>query len=264
MTLNGYFDESERRDKPEQICVGGYLFKPTAYRQFCRQWRRDVLMFEGRAFSAFHATDLVAGRGEYDGLSIPDRVQILDRAVDAITTRMYAGVGVHFYVNEFIAAAPKNWPQGRGSIYSAACQACLHSTAFWMKERRNFDRILYVFERGHKFEHEANALLIATGRHEELRREFHYQNHLFEEKQAAYGLHAADLFSWWITKSKSQNKSRALGAFLAPLFRLSETRADSQRVTQLTGEFLHEFFREQVAGLPPTSADPGPRKRKFI
>jgi hypothetical protein len=263
MTLTGYFDESERRDRPEQICVGGYLFKPTAYRQFCRQWKRTVLRFDGRSFAAFHATDLYAGRGEYEGLSISDRVQILDRAVDAITTHMFAGIGVRFDVAEFVAGAPKGWAQGRGSIYTTCCQVCLHSAAFWINDRRDFSKISYVFERGHKYQHEADALLRAIGRHEGLRQHFNYQTHMFEEKQRACGLHAADLFAWWGTKSQSGDRGRALEAFLGPLFRLSATREDHQRMTNFTWDLLDEFFLEQLNGVPEVSADTGPRKRDF-
>jgi hypothetical protein len=31
LVLGAYFDESERQEAQEPICVGGYLFKPAAY-----------------------------------------------------------------------------------------------------------------------------------------------------------------------------------------------------------------------------------------
>jgi hypothetical protein len=47
------------------ICVGGQLFKPAAYAKSKRQWRRSVLRFGDRRFTAFHMVDLFAGGKEF-------------------------------------------------------------------------------------------------------------------------------------------------------------------------------------------------------
>src|SRR5687767_7167230 len=104
MVLGGYFDESERDDAGQPIVVAGYLFKPANYKEFRRRWHRDVLN-RGR-LRHFHATDLCAGRGVYDGMPINQRQTILTAAVDAIRANVYAGIGVHFDRAEFASLAP--------------------------------------------------------------------------------------------------------------------------------------------------------------
>lgn len=128
LILQAYLDESEREQAADPICVAGYLFKPTPYKQFRRAWQRHVL--QRRRLRHFHMTDLFAGRGVYQDLSIPERIDILNHAVNAIAGNFYVGVGVHFDRVEFEAEAPKDWPRYFGSIYSVACQMCLQSTAF--------------------------------------------------------------------------------------------------------------------------------------
>ena len=148
LILTGYFDESERQEAAEPICVGGYLFKQTGYKQFHRYWRREVLRFHGHSFPHFHMTDLCAGRQEYDGLSIPDRQEILSSAVAGITRFAYGGIAIYFDRAEFEAVAPAEWPKYRGSIYSTACHMCLQATASWLRKWGSGSKVLYVFERG--------------------------------------------------------------------------------------------------------------------
>ena len=103
--LTGLFDESERLDGGEPVCVGGYLFKASGYKQFRRSWKRYVLRFRNRRFTHFHMTDLCAGHGEYEGLTISDRVEILDQAVRSGPRNLDSGLSEIPIV--FQAAVPK-------------------------------------------------------------------------------------------------------------------------------------------------------------
>lgn len=77
IVLTAYLDESYREEKQEPICVGGFLFKQAGYKKFHRYWSKHVLRCGGRRLAHFHMKDLCAGRGEYEGLSISDRIASL-------------------------------------------------------------------------------------------------------------------------------------------------------------------------------------------
>jgi hypothetical protein len=80
VVVAAYFDESEREDAGQPICVGGFMFKPSGYKAFRRYWCSNVLRFRGRRTDPFHMTDLCAGKGVYDGLTIPDRLSSTTRS----------------------------------------------------------------------------------------------------------------------------------------------------------------------------------------
>jgi hypothetical protein len=142
---------------------------------------------------------------------------------------------------------------------------CLQTAAMWLRDRRCFLPILYVFERGHKHETEADAVLKAIARHDESRRLFRYRNHVFEPK-TEHGLQAADLFAWTVTKVMiGGGRSRAMQPFKKPLRWLSDHDNGRSHIHSFTGELLRRFFQEQVAiaGTPTVIADVGPRRRSF-
>jgi len=95
MLLGAYFDESERKDSRDPICVAGYVFTPGGYQKFRKRWRHATRIGTVR-YEPFHMTDLVAGEGIYDGVGIPERVRLLDHAVAAVTSHAYCGIGVYF------------------------------------------------------------------------------------------------------------------------------------------------------------------------
>lgn len=264
LAIGGYFDESERREAGEPICVGGYLFKPAAYVKFKRQWNRTVLRHKQRGFTHFHMTDLCCGQAEYKGLSIAVRVEILNLAVDAIAKHAYGGIGIYFEQAEFERVAPPEWAHAFGSIYSAACHLCLQTTAFWLNEWHSPMRVLYVFERGHKFQAEADEVLSAIGKNEDARKAFRYRNHLFEDKKTECGLQAADLLVWFITKAGvGAQISRSFRPFVEPLMRLSSSNRSRQQIHPFTGDLLKQFIAEQITGDTAFQVNFGPRKRSL-
>jgi hypothetical protein len=78
MALDGYFDESERHGQAngEPMSVAGYIFKPTAYTRFCREWRRMLAAGPSRT-THFHMTHLYARSYEYEGWTAEDRAKVL-------------------------------------------------------------------------------------------------------------------------------------------------------------------------------------------
>lgn len=266
LTIAAYFDESVRNDGKEPICVAGYLFKAADYKRFKQRWYREVLRLPGRKqLKHLHATDLCAGWGEYKGMTIPERVAILDKAVDVITATAYAAVGVMFNAKEFQAVAPAEWATYRGSIYSSACFVCTQSTGYWLSHDWDCHLdVLYVFERGYKFQDEVNNILNAVAANQDARKRFRYRNHLFEDKNNECGLQAADLLAWTCTKAGTSTGKviPSLRPFAKSLIRLSRACSGRSKLYYWTGEKLRRFMVEQVQG-PLTDAIPinfGPRK----
>jgi hypothetical protein len=212
-------------------------------------------------------TDLCAGKKEYDNLSIPRRLEILNGAVNAIAKHAYAGIAIHFNRDEFMSVAPPEWPELRGSIYTTACHMCIQTAAHWLREWKCDCRVVYVFELGHKFRPQANAVLTAIGNNAKARDDFLYRNHLFEPKSEV-GLQAADLLAWTITKAAAcaGNVPPAMRPFVEPIRRLvsaNNTRT-RQKVYPFTGDRLKRFIDQQlqapVGGIP---VDFGPGRRRF-
>lgn len=265
MAVAAYFDESERDDGRAPICLAGYVFKPTAYKKFEVAWRRALLTSEGRRLRHFHMTDLYAGKGEYAGLGIPERVRLLDEAVDAINAHAFLGVAVHFDRDEFEEMAPPWWPYAFGSIYAAAGQMCLQVTAYRLKQQQCHMPVFYVFEGGHKWRAQLDAFLTAFGQDKEARRRLRYDRHMFGEKDREAGLQAADLLAWTITKLETGGAHhRSTAPFAPALLRLGSLDADRSHLNQFTGPLLKRLMDDMIAGLPQALTVPrGPRKVAF-
>lgn len=266
MFLGAYFDESERDDALDPICVAGYVFKPGGYKKFKKRWRHAVKIGSTR-FYPFHMTDLVAGHGVYDGLAISERVTLLDNAVDAVTEHAYTGIGVYFDREEFEAVAPPEWPLVFGSIYSAACQMCVALTAdHLVTQKRCHLKVLYVFEQGHKYQEEVDRTLKSIRNSPQHRRSYRYQNHLFEFKENECGLQAGDLLAWATTKLESGGwQARSFGAFIPSILKLGGTDESHVRYIKITGDRLKQYINEAItlAQQATTTVDLGPRKRAF-
>lgn len=262
--IGGYFDESMRTQGNEPICVGGILFKPSGYKKFKRQWNKNVLWLRGHRFKHFHMTDLCAGKQEYEGVSIDDRVTVLDNALNAISENMFGALAVHFDQAEFERKAPTDWPQQYGSIYTAACEMCLQVTGYWLHNGNVPMDVLYVFERGHRFQDEADRLLSAIGNVPEARQRFRYRNHVFEPK-TEMGLQAADFYAWMITKAiiSSGSVPSAFRPFVGPVTRWVKANNARCRLHQFTGDKLDRFFAEFYNNAPLVQAYIGRHKRAF-
>jgi hypothetical protein len=263
VTINGFFDESERQEANDPIVVAGYLFKQRGYSSLQRLWRHHVLL-HGR-LRHFHTTDLVAGQGVYKGMDISKRQEILTAAVAAIVSHMYAGIAVHFDRTEFEAVAPSDWPERYGSIYTTACNGCLELASEWMRDERSHLSVRYVFERGHKFRAQADSLLTALGGDLDARRQLRYAQHAFEEKDAEYGLQAADLLAWFLARVMVTSKASAsLRPFLSSLKPLVTRDNSRYRLRPMTGTALRTFIdNNRAARWPGFAAEVGPRKRTF-
>lgn len=246
--LRAFFDESMRTEGDAPLCVGGYLFTPSRYKRFAERWAREVLRQGPVRFSHFHMTDLCAGRGEYDGLSIAARVQILERACDIIGHYARGGIAVSLDQAEFEREAPPDWPVFRGSVYSSACSLALQVTAHWLATQRLPLAVLYVFERGHRFQSEADDIMSAIAGDDPARALCRYRQHVFEDKRDEPALQAADLLVWTITKATIADGQtpRAFRPFLPEVTRLAHLTEGRCLVHRFSGDALRAYIRDQM------------------
>jgi hypothetical protein len=246
MTLAGYFDESERQEGSEPISIAGYVFRPKGYKHFNRKWAR-MLEAGPRPTTHFHMTNLYAADYEYKGWSVEERAEVLRQAVDAVRKHTYFGVSVLFSQKEFEAMAPRDWVVNFGSIYSAACQVLLRATGYWMDEKSDPDRIAYVFESGHQFWSEANAILTGITADQDTRQHYRYISHTAIPKERAYGLQAADMLSWIMTRLEiGFPNNHTMRAFAPILMRLAEGQSSRYQLFHPKGDLLRRFFEEQI------------------
>jgi hypothetical protein len=263
MLLSGFFDESERQDGSEPITLGGYIFKPSGYKHFCRKWRRMLETAGPKPTSHFHMTNLYARTYEYAGWSVDERAEVLRQAVDALQKHAYFGVCVLISQSEFEQLAPPHWRIQFGSIYSAVCQLALNATGFWMDNRGRHESIAYAFESGHRFWDEANGLLTGIGKHPTLQVKCRYHSHTAIPKERAYGLQAADLLAWTFARLRvGAPRNQTMTAFAPIIMDLVEGRSDRYQLLYLKGDTLQRFFDEQNAAGPMFLADTK-KARKF-
>ena len=185
---------------------------------------------------------------EYQGWSVEQRAEVLRQATAAIKQHMYCGISVLFSQAEFEQTAPPLWRFEDGSIYATACQMVLRTTAVWMDENRCFLPIAYAFESGHRFWNEADSILKGIGQHHpQLKELYRYRTHFSLEKTEAYGLQAADLLAWAMTRiTVGVPKNHTMSAFGPILLNLVKGDDRRYRLFHPNGDLLQRFFEEQA------------------
>jgi hypothetical protein len=242
LELDGYFDESERTEASEPISVAGYIFKPTAYRAFCRAWKK-MLVSGPTPTTHFHMTNLYARDYEYEGWTTEHRADYLMRAVAAAREHKFCGVSVMFSQAEFERLAPPLFRFEYSSMYSAACQMALRATAFWMNSHKCYLPIAYAFESGHRFWDEADGILKGIGQYPELKRDYRYRTHFPLDKEDSYGLQAADMLAWIFTRLEvGVPKNHTMDKFAPIIMSLVEGDSDRYQLLHPKEDGLRQFF----------------------
>jgi hypothetical protein len=244
LALDAYFDESDRTDGSEPISVAGYIFKPTAYKAFCREWKR-MLLSGPTPTTHFHMTNLYARDYEYEGWTIEDRAAYLHLAVAAARKHKFCGVSVLFSQSDFERLAPPLFKFQYSSIYSCACQMALRTTAFWMDNHRCFLPIAYAFESGHRFWDEADGILRGLSQYPEMKRDYRYRTHFSMDKEDSYGLQAADMLAWIFARLEvGAPKNHTMRAFAPIIMGLVEGDSDRYQLMHPQEAGLRRFFAD--------------------
>lgn len=257
--INAYFDESEQQHGEEEIALAGYLFKKAEYRRLRSAWQ-ELLWSNGARI--LHATDLYAGRKEFEGMSIRQRATIYKDAIEIVNARALAGVGVLFKKTEFEAKAPPDWPHYFGSIYSAACQMCLRATVHQLESMGRTDWVNYFFETGHKYQAEANALVNSKGKTQSSRKRYRYLSHAFVLKETV-GIQTADLLAWSVRKAYSDGILRGPAAQSFAVAMKEFAFGPKLPVHVFTDANLERFFEEHLSMTEVDIVNVGPRKKAF-
>jgi hypothetical protein len=271
MTLGSYgafFDESERLAANDPLCVAGFTLKDTAYRQFSREWGRFLkTALHGRGLSAMHTTDLVQGQEEFEGVSIPDRIECLTRAADIICRHALLVTGAMVDQKEFESEAGPEWPARLGGSYTTMCQRAAQTTATWLQQKRRYQPVIYTFEAGHVWQSQTDKVFESIGRTDFLRKLYQYGHHTFVPKSRCYGAQAADIAAWLSVRIHIGGSPRSVRAFIPPLadmVRHFNLREDSM-IRVLTGDVLKDFIKQQRERPVEQDivTDVGPAKRRF-
>jgi hypothetical protein len=120
----------------------------------------------------------------------------------------------------------------------------MRATAFWLQEHGRYQLVAYTFENGHKFQHEANAVMsrmgsVVTDTHR-------YHSHSFADKKTTAGLQAADVLAWTIARARiGFPRNRTIQLFRPHLLALAKDN-NRYQVQIFTDEKLHSFFQEQL------------------
>jgi hypothetical protein len=181
---------------------------------------------------------------------VEDRAKVLREAVDAVRKHTYCGISVLFSQSEFEGMAPASWVDLYGSIYSSSCQIVLRATEYWMDLNRSFDPIAYFFESGHRFWDEANSILTGATRSDlDLKRRYRHLAHTAIDKKSAFGLQAADMLAWIMTRlNVGVPDNHTMRAFAPIIISLVDGQSSRYQIFHPTGETLRRFFYEQTVG----------------
>lgn len=254
--FGAYFDESERFTETDPLCVAGFTFTDTAYKEFCKAWSEMLATaIPGRPIPFMHLFSLMSHKKHFDGLDIPTRVKCLDRAVDIVCEHAYLATGAGFDQKEFEELAGPDWPLRFGSSYAALCQRAAQTTATWLQHKGHTEPILYTFEAGHEWEYQTDQMFKNIGRTPFLRGIYQYGQHVFEQKIRCYGAQASDMVAWTSSRlmDKANQSTKSIDAFLPSLARMVEHFNVDERamVRHLRGDVLRTFVEEQSSILLP-------------
>jgi hypothetical protein len=127
----------------------------------------------------------------------------------------------------------------------------LQTTALWMNDHGSHLPIAYAFESGNQFWNEANDILAGIGKHPDLKRMFRYRTHFPMDKKESFGLQAADLLAWLMTRTDVGSPKNQTMKHFAPHF-LELMRGDDSRYQAFhpKGNLLKQFFDENAQPNP--------------
>lgn len=196
--LKTYLDMGAKPEAGGIISVAASVFKPTPYKQFCREWNAFL---KGWDATAFHATDFYPGAREFwrkrpDGTVDNERLEMFDRD----SKRIPRLIGTHarklfvvsFKEREFECVAPLAWRERFGNVHGVAVQLALRAIGHWVDRVSYHDQIAYSLESGDDEESAIDALLKKHYTNPVLRKHTRIASHTFTSKGTARGLEVAD------------------------------------------------------------------------
>jgi hypothetical protein len=160
-----------------------------------------------RGIEYFHAGRCFGRYDEFDVLGESEKSALFEELISLIKRTARVGLVCGLSEESFTTAIRRNkLRRFSGSMYTACVLRSLDLIQSWADEE-NFDgKIVYVFEAGHEFEGEADAMLTQIVDVPEHRERLRYGGHQFAPKLEHPPLQAADLFLWLWQKGQREGK----------------------------------------------------------
>ena len=203
-----YMDGSGRHS--DLLVVAGYLSARPNWKAFNQAWR-PLLTTDGQ-FAPFHAADFESGHGDFTvekGWSEERRNEVRIQLIDGLLgANLHKGFACCVRISDYDETTPRHMREqlGLGSAYEFAVHACMGVAARWAQDNDINEPIQYVVEHGEgkegKFQEAFNnAFAIPAAR-----QFFRLGKLIFDTKQGAIGLQAADMLAnyMWAWQSGSR------------------------------------------------------------
>jgi Protein of unknown function (DUF3800) len=141
--LKVYMDESGVHDASPAVTVGAYIAKPSAWRDFTKEWNRLK-----RPINVFHSVDCANLAGEFKGWDEAERDKYVARLLPVIARHKLAGVVIGIYVPAFeeaMAAVPEVRTLF-GSPYDGCFQWCVQRIVGFHNRAHSKQRLAFFHE----------------------------------------------------------------------------------------------------------------------
>ena len=187
-----YFDESGTHPGSPVMTVAGYVFTREQARRFSRDWQKDLARI---GLPCAHMTDCALGKGDYEHMSLEDRVESEKLLIEHIKRRSQLGLSIAIRPDEFDAVMGNH--SKAISAYSLLLMVSIVQISDWARLKGFKGRFVYIFEAGHRHAPEANKFmeaLMTLG--PTVSNHHYYAGHAFLDKKQAVPLQAADMLAW--------------------------------------------------------------------
>jgi hypothetical protein len=116
-----------------------------------------------------------------------------------------------------------------------------------MDTHKSFLPIAYAFESGHRFWPEADDVMEGIVAYPEYKRRYRYRTHFSLDKMEAFGLQAADLLAWVMSRvDVGSPRNHTMRAFAPHLIQLVDRDDRKYQLFHPHGNNMERFFQEQV------------------
>lgn len=185
-----YFDESGTHRGSPVMTMAGYVFERRQAKFFSREWQKDIKRL---GISHAHMTDCALGFGEYEKLSMNERIRSEELLIKCIKKRSMYGLSVSIVPQQF-ENIMKDVPFCH-SAYTFLVLLSVNKIREYIKTTGQKGRVSYFFESGHQKAAEANNFMNAIPRFG-WTDYYSYSGHCFVDKRIELPLQAADMLAW--------------------------------------------------------------------
>ena len=202
-----HFDASGKHS--DLLVVAGYLATRHKWKAFNQAWKKPLTR-NGHT-DIFHATDFESGQRDFtEEKDWPKsrideaRVQLIDALLGA---QLDFGVACCVKIKDYEEAAPKRHrDMGLGSAYEFAVNACMGACAKWSHHNKQPDPISFIVEHGEGKEGSIQSAFQRAFAVDNARKFLRLGRLVFDYKDGAVGLQAADMLANYMWNWKSGNR----------------------------------------------------------